>query len=102
MVTLFCMQFLHTTWMMTASLSAQQSQKWTSYLMSKYSTVTLMTVMTLMGRMRTFMKMLQLQMFLRKVQQVQPQYNPHNGLKQCRPGFVTPQLEENISGRYNF
>ena len=89
-LTLFCMQFLHTAWMMMGGLSAQQSQKWSFYLMSKYQILTLMTVMTLMGRMRTFLtkKMLQLQMFLRKVQQVQPQYNPHNSLQQCSPDFV--------------
>ena len=39
--------------------------------MSKYEIVTLMNVMSLMGRLRTFqaMQMLQLQMFLRRVQQ---------------------------------
>ena len=44
--------------------------------MCKYQIVTLMS--------KTFlkMKMLQLQMFLRKVQQIQPQSNPHNGLQE--------------------
>ena len=49
-------------------LSAQQSQKWSFYLISKNQIVILMLVMTLMGRMKTVprMKVLRLQMLLRK------------------------------------
>ena len=45
-------------------LSAQQSQKWSFYLISKNQIVILMLVMTLMGRMKTVprMKVLRLQM----------------------------------------
>ena len=58
-------------------LSARQSQKWSFYLISKNQIVILMLVMTLMGRMKTVprMKVLRMQMLIRKVQQVQPQYN---------------------------